>query len=207
MVIKILLTHLPKFVSYLLHPLLMPLFGVFILFNSGTYISFLSPEFKQSVFIIVGICTLGIPLVFIPFYMYRKIISQVHMNSARERIIPLLVTTAMFYISYYLLSSTSVPKTLQLFLLGSTFCVAATLIITFKWKISAHMIGLGGIVGLIVSIEIFMHTNLMLYLILFLFLSGLAGTSRLLLNCHSPAQIYSGFWLGFLIMMATIIIF
>jgi hypothetical protein len=85
--------------------------------------------------------------------------------------------------------------------------VGATLLITLKWKISAHMVGLGGIVGLIVSIDIFLHSNVLLYLILFLFLSGIAGTSRLLLNCHSPAQIYSGFWLGFMIMIATIIIF
>lgn len=199
--------HLPKIVSYLLHPLMMPLFGIFILFNSGTYISFLPIEFKRSVFLIVGICTLGIPLVFIPFFFYRKMILNVEMNTTQERIVPLLITTVMFYFSYYLMSSSSIPRTIQVFLLGSTICVAVTLLITIKWKISAHMIGLGGIVGLIVSIAIFMHSNVMFYLVLFLFLSGLAGTSRLLLNSHSPAQVYAGFALGFSLMVSTIIIF
>lgn len=207
MLAKFLFNHIPKFISCLLHPLLMPLVGLFILFNSGTYISFLPPEFKRSVFIIVGICTVGIPLVFIPFFLYRKVISNVQMSSSQERIIPLVVTTIMFYFSYYLMSSSSVPKTLQLFLLGSTICVGATLLITFKWKISAHMIGLGGIVGLIISISMFMHSNVLLYLILFIMLSGITGTARLLLNSHSPAQVYSGFGLGFIVMFITIFIF
>ena len=190
-----------------MHPLLMPMVGLLILFNSGTYITFLPPEFKKSVFILVGICTLGVPLVFIPFFLYRKIISHVHMNSSQERIIPLALTTAMFYFSYYLLSSTSVPKILQLFLLGSTFCVAVTLLITLKWKISAHMIGIGGIVGLIVSISLIMYSNMLVFLMLFIALAGLTGTSRLLLNSHSPAQIYSGFAVGFLVMVLTLFIF
>lgn len=198
---------IPQFISILLHPLLMPLIGLFILFNSGTYISFFPSEFKRSIFLIVGICTLGIPLVFIPFYFYRKIISNIEMSSSQERIIPLIVTTILFYLSYYIIQSSSAPRALQVFLLGSTFCVFATLIISFKWKISAHMIGLGGIVGLIVSISWILHSNVMPYLILFLILSGIAGTARLLLNSHSPAQVYVGFAVGFLVMTTTLFIF
>ncbi|HEX3008791.1 MAG TPA: hypothetical protein VHO90_14380 [Bacteroidales bacterium] len=207
MIAKAVFNRLPQLISCLLHPLLMPLYGLLILFNSGTYISFMPYEFKKSVFLIVGICTLGIPLVFIPFFLYRKVIANIQMNSQQERIGPLVVTTIMFYFSYFLMSSSAVPKTLQLFLLGSTICVAATLIITIKWKISAHMIGLGGVVGLIVSISLFMHSSVMSYLVLFLILSGMAGTSRLLLNSHSPAQIYTGFALGFFVMFITIFIF
>jgi hypothetical protein len=207
MIAKAVFNRLPQLISCLLHPLLMPLYGLLILFNSGTYLSFMPYEFKKSVFLIVGICTLGIPLVFIPFFLYRKVITNIQMNSHQERIGPLVVTTIMFYFSYFLMSSSAVPKTLQLFLLGSTICVAATLIITIKWKISAHMIGLGGVVGLIVSISLFMHSSVMSYLVLFLIFSGLTGTSRLLLNSHSPAQIYTGFALGLFVMLITIFIF
>ncbi len=207
MLAKLLFNDIPKVISYLLHPLLMPLFGLFILFNSGTYISFFSPEFKRSVFLIVGICTLGIPMIFVPFFLYRKIISNIHMNFSHERLLPLVVTTIMFFLSYYLMSNSSVPKTLQMFLLGSTFCVTVTLLVTIKWKISAHMIGLGGIVGLIVSIAVFLHSDVLIYLFLFIIFAGITGTARLLLNSHSPAQVYSGFGLGFIIMVSTLFFF
>lgn len=207
MLARILLKDIPKTVSYAMHPLLMPMFGILILFNSGTYISFLPFEFKRSVFLLVAICTLGIPLFFIPLFLYRRIILNIQMNSSQERIIPLVLTTISFFFAYYLLSGSSVPKALQVFLLGSTLCVAFTLVITLKWKISAHMIGLGGIVGLIVSLAVFMHSNVMAYLILFIFLSGITATSRLLLDSHTPAQVYSGFGLGFMVMFCTILFF
>ncbi len=204
---KFLFKDIPTVVSYVMHPLLMPAIGIFILFNSGTYISFLPFEFKRSVFLLVLICTLGIPLFFIPLFLYRRIILNIQMNSSQERIIPLAFTAISFFFSYYLLSSSSVPKTLQVFLLGSTICVALTLLITITWKISAHMIGLGGIVGLIISLAVFMHSNVMAYLILFIFLSGVTATSRLLLGSHTPAQVYSGFGVGFLGMFSTILFF
>lgn len=204
---KLLFKGIPKIISVFFHPLLMPLVGLLILFNSGTYFSFFPPEFKRSVFLVVGICTLGIPLVFIPFYIYRNMIRNVEMNSSEERIIPLLITALMYYLAYYIMQNLSVPKALQMFLLGSTFCVAVTLLITLKWKISAHMIGLGGIVALIVAISLFFHSNLMIYLIAFIILSGITGTARLLLNSHSPAQVYTGFAVGFFVMIFTLFIF
>lgn len=198
---------IPKALSVLLHPLLMPLFGLFILFHSGTYFSFFPPEFKRSVFLIVGICTLGIPLVFIPFFIHRKIISNIEMNSSQERVIPLAVTALLYYLAFYLMKNSAVPKVLQLFLLGSTFCVVANLLITIKWKISSHMIGLGGILGLIVAVSLLFHSNVTAYIILFIILSGLGGTSRLLLDSHSPSQVYGGFTLGLIIMIFTLFIF
>lgn len=203
---KILFKHIPYAVSLAFHPLIMPTFGIFILFNSGTYISFLPVEFKRSVYLIVAICTIGIPLVFIPFYIYRKIIVSSEMDTRQERIIPLIVTTVLFYAAFYILNNHNIPQAITLFILGSTFCVLGTLLFSIKWKISAHMVGLGGIVGLIVACSLLMHSDMIFYLIIFLFLSGMVASSRLLLNSHSPFQVYAGFFLGFLIMVSTLFI-
>jgi hypothetical protein len=198
---------IPQIISIVLHPLLMPSYGLIVIFNSGTYLSFLPAEFKKSVFLIVGICTLGIPLVFIPFYLYRKIISGVEMNNTKERLVPLLITAILYFAAYYILNQSNVPVAIRLFLLGSSICVLVTLFISLKWKISAHTIGLGGIVGMIVALSLLMHSDIMFYLILFIFLSGMAASSRLLLNSHTPNQVYSGFMVGFLIMFLTLFIF
>jgi hypothetical protein len=198
---------IPQIISVILHPLLMPTYGLVVIFNSGTYLSFLPIEFKKSIFLIVGICTLGIPLILIPFYLYRKIISGVEMNSINERIIPLVITSILYYASFYILNNTNVPGAIRLFLLGATLCVIVTLIISIQWKISAHMIGLGGMIGLILSISVLMHSDMLFYLILFIFLSGITASARLILNSHTPTQVYIGFVVGFLIMSLTLFIF
>lgn len=204
---RFLFRDIPQLFSVVLHPLLMPVFGLFILFNSGTYFSFLPVEFKRSVFLIVGICTLAMPLIFIPFFLYRKIITNIEMSSSQERIVPLIITAGLYLLAYYLMKNPAVPKALQVFLLGASLCVLANLFITLTWKISAHMIGLGGIVGMIVSLSLILHSNVISYLMLFLILSGLAGTARLLLNSHTPAQVYTGFAVGFAIMFSALFIF
>lgn len=198
---------LPKTISVVLHPLVMPLFGLIILFNSGTYLAYLPFDFKKSVFLLVAICTFVIPLLFLPLYYFRRVITSVEMNTTQERIVPLIVTAVLYYLAFQLLNGHNIPRALQLFLLGSTLCVLFTLIITFFWKISAHMVGMGGIVGLILALSLILHTDLLLFLMAGILLSGIIGTARLLLGSHTPAQVYAGFFLGMITMIGTMYLF
>ena len=80
-------------------------------------------------------------------------------------------------------------------------------IMTTKWKVSAHMIGIGGLIGLIISLSVLYSVSMMLYLILATMLSGLIGFARLSLNAHSPAQVYAGLGTGFMVMLLTMCLF
>jgi membrane-associated phospholipid phosphatase len=83
----------------------------------------------------------------------------------------------------------------------------AAFIITSKWKISAHMIGIGGITGLIAYLIYYLHVNLEIYLIVIVLVSGLTGTARLILNAHHPSEIYSGFLMGFAIISVVMFVY
>ncbi len=197
----------PQFISFIFHPLLMPALGVYIILNSGTYAAFMPPGYKNIILIVVLTCTFGLPLAFVPLIYYRKLTTSLELKQNQERTIPLIVTTSFFFLSFYLLRRMGVPVLIQSFLLACTFAVSLSIFITMKWKISAHMIGIGGIVGLIISLSVLYSANMMLYLLLAVLMSGFIGFSRLSLNAHTPAQVYVGLGTGFLSMLMIMCLF
>ncbi len=185
--------------SFLFHPLFVTFYGLLILFHSSLYISYLPPSMKKWIYIIVGVNTAIVPLSITPIYLYRKIISSVQMESSNERIIPLIINAFLFYLTYYLLSRYNTPDVIRVYILAGAVCIFMAIVISWKWKISLHMIGIGALTGAVLSIAFRYRINLNLYFIVLIFISGLLGASRLQLNAHNPGQIYSGYLLGFFI--------
>jgi len=204
---RFLYKRFPQLISYVFHPLLMPTLGVYIILNSGTYAAFMPPEAKNIILIVVLTCTFGLPLAFVPLFYYRKITKTIEMSQNQERTIPLLVTALFFYLSFYLLRKMGVPGLIQSFLLACAIAVCLNLFITSKWKISAHMIGIGGLMGLIISLSVLYSANMMLYLLIAVMISGFIGFARLSLNAHTPTQVYVGLGTGFLSMLLIMCIF
>jgi membrane-associated phospholipid phosphatase len=68
--------------------------------------------------------------------------------------------------------------------------------INLKWKISAHMGAMGGLVGGICAVSYIAAINPVWVIVLALIFSGLVGISRITLKAHSLPQILWGFALG-----------
>ena len=196
-----------KVLSYLLHPLLMPAAGLFILFNSGTYLSYLPMEAKKIVFMIVILCTLIIPLTLIPFFLYQKYILNIEMEERRERVIPMISGLLLYVFCYFWLRRIPIPPVYHAFMLGGVVAVLAAVIATWLWKISAHMIGMGGLTALVAYLIYSLKVDLQFYLILVILAAGLVGTARLMLNVHNPSQVFAGFVAGFLTVGCTMFLY
>ena len=66
-----------KIISSVLHPLLMPVIGLLILFNTNSYINHTVPlELKKVVMLMVMLCTFIVPLLITLILVQRKIISS-----------------------------------------------------------------------------------------------------------------------------------
>ncbi len=196
-----------KIVSILFHPLLMPSIGFLVLFNSGTYLAYLPLDYKGMILLVVAACTLVIPLSMIPFFLYQKVIFSVHMSEKRERYIPLILTFLLYMFCFYLLQRIRIPQTYHAFSLGCVISVGTAFMMTSKWKISAHMIGIGGLTGLIAYIIFCLQVNLELYLIIAILVAGLTGTARMIINTHKPSEIYSGFLIGLTVIPLVMFIY
>ena len=196
-----------KIISGIFNPLLMPTYGILILFSSDSYFSMLPYEAKKIVFIIVFISTCLLPLAFIPLFLYQNLIRNFEMINAHERIVPFATIGLLYLMGYFLLLQMKVPDTIANVILGGSLAIFITLLITLRWKISAHMAGIGALVGALLVFSFTLQSDLTLYLVLGLLVSGLVGTSRLILEYHTPAQIYAGFGLGLTVLVLTFLIF
>lgn len=185
--------------------MIMPTLGVFILLNSGTYLSTLHSDAQKFMYMVVFSLTFGFPLLFFPFFIYRRLVTKFTLSEQKERLYPLTLSVIFYIIAYYVIQSLPFPAIFSSFILACLISLASVLIITRFWKISIHMCGIGGIVGLLISVSMIFSTNLQFYIIIALIIAGLAGYSRLKLSEHNYQQVAAGFGLGFTIVFLLVL--
>lgn len=193
--------------SIIFQPIFVPLYSVIILFNADTYLTYaVQPEVKKFIYLITLLNTIILPIgVF--YYFYRaKLIETIHMHTAKERSLPFLTTIVFHMSTYYLFSKAPMPSIFPNLILGATFSVALAFVINLKWKVSIHMLGMGGIVGTIIGLILRYQVDAVQLAMALVILSGFVGYARLRLNAHTPLQVYVGFSLGTLILTGTVVL-
>jgi membrane-associated phospholipid phosphatase len=196
-----------KTLSYLFHPLFMPLLGVIFIFYSGSYVSYLPGDVKRIILLVVAANTLGLPLIMMPLFVQFGAVKSLAMETNKERILPLTFTLIPYVLSVYFLIKLPIPFIIASFMLGASLAVASCLIISYWWKISIHLVGIGGLVGFLIAFSIRLYTDVFPFLLIAIFVAGLLASARLYSKAHKPTQVYTGFILGFLIMLLVILIF
>jgi len=193
-------------ISALTHPLLMPLFVVFIAFKFDWYLSGrLADEQENIIYFIIALSTIAFPGLNILLLKWYGVVSSLSMPIRKERTAPFISTFFFFVLGYYLLRKGVLPPPVYSIYLGCTFSLLLLVIINFKWKISAHSIGIAGVLGTTVALFQIHHFSNTLLLIALVVLTGLTLSSRLLLSAHSPAQVYAGAVVGFIVTYLTVL--
>jgi membrane-associated phospholipid phosphatase len=194
-----------KIISNIFHPLLMPVIGLLIIFNTDSYINYTIPiDLKKAVIILIATSTFIIPLLISLLLLNRKLINSLEMETSKERIIPYAFTIVFYVFTLYMLKQAPIPPVIFNFIIGATLSVIMAFIINIKWKISAHMIGIGGLFGALLCISLILEVYVTPYIILSLIVAGLVGSSRIILNAHNSPQIYAGFLLGVICQVISI---
>ena len=184
-------------ISVLGHPLFMPLYAFGLLIYTNPYINMMITE--TSKYFTLGILlvfTIILPILTSVLFKLFGLIDSLYMKTAKERRWPFLLTLIWYYMGIELLTRIYVPQSFLLLMIGATSIVGVALVITSRWKISIHMLGIGGVIGAIIGISQrfqFDHSILLIALILF---AGLIGYSRLKTNSHNYRQVYAGFIVG-----------
>jgi hypothetical protein len=190
------LKRIASIFSIILHPVFMPMLGIFIVFNSSLYNLALPVQFKKFVYLITLLCDVLIPLTLIPVLLYFRQVQQITMDEKRERLIPLFLSMVCLSIGYYLVSKFSPIKIINMFLLSASVIAFLILVISIFWKISIHMAGIGGITALIAILSFNTGTDMTIILSIVVIMSGIIASSRLALEAHSPMQLFAGYGIG-----------
>lgn len=190
-----------RFFSIAFHPLLIPTFGMILLFHLNTYISFSIPDpAKRFILVILFVNTAVAPVLFLFLFKRTGFISNVLLDDRQERLLPLFVSSLFFILTYFLFKQVSLPSLINYFIMGATLLVLICLMITFGWKISLHAASMGGLTGFLITSSLLLKADLSWLIMLSVLVSGFVASSRIFLQAHTPAQVYAGFLLGIFVM-------
>ncbi len=191
-----------RITSIVFHPLLIPTLGFLLLFNSGFYFTLIPWSLKRMVLMVVFLSTCLLPALGIWLLgINQKIDLKMDKNS--DRILPLILSSIFYYAGYMVLQRLPIFPIYKFFLVASILVQIALLFISLKWKISTHSAAIGGLLGGFLAMSFLFQENPLLILTLLVLISGMVGTSRLILEKHTNSQVYSGFLTGFLIMISV----
>ncbi len=188
-----------QLISYIFHPLFIPLIAAW-------YLAFLQPGYftgiprgeKYYILIRVAYNTIFFPALTVLLLKAVGFIQSIFLRTQRERIIP-YVAANIFYFWMYLVfkNQPDVPVILTMFIFGIFLSSSFGLFVNSYFKISMHALGMGAFTGLVLII-IFTGLSYSVFLpaMVVFFLTGIVCTSRLIVSDHSPFQIYAGILFG-----------
>jgi len=192
--------RLAQVISILGHPIFMPLYAFGLLIYTNPYINMMvSTGSRYFIITILVVFTITLPVITALLFKLFGLIDSVFMKTTKERMWPFIITLIWYYMGYKLFNKIQVPQSLNLLMIGTISVISLAIIITSRWKISIHMLGIGGVIGAIIGIsQRFQFDHSLLLIVLFLF-AGLIGYSRLKTKSHNYQQIYIGFIIGLVI--------
>jgi hypothetical protein len=153
-------------------------------------------EGKLYIYLVVALTTLILPVLLMPVLLRAGIISGYDMKIRDERRIPLLIMAGLYLAGAFILQKADAPMMLSLFLNGSSMVVLAVAIVNWKWKISNHMAGIGGVTGMVLAVSLRWMLNLQVVVGILFLIAGVIGFARLSEDDHTPGQIYAGYLMG-----------
>lgn len=184
-------------ISSVFHPLLMTTYGILVALTYS-YLIIYPVEMKLYLTGGVFLCTAVIPGLLVFLMVKGGGASDLELTDRRERVMPYLIFITANMVCLFYLFKMQMPFWLLSIFVGACLGLFIAMCINFVWKISTHTLGLGGLLGVVMSIARIQMVNPYWLFILVIIAGGLTATSRIILEKHTPMQAYAGFALGFL---------
>jgi len=198
--------NLARTLNHLFHPMLMPVLGLLLILNSGTYLALLDPGAKRVLLMVMGMGTLLFPLFSLPFLHYRRTMAPVQ-DRMSERMLPMLVILVLYGITMVYFMRLPLSRLLHAYALSFTLLTLLIFLSEMRFRLCTHMAGLGGMAALVLALMLLYEVPLQGILMLVLLAAGISGSVRLYLGMQNPAEEAGGFLLGFLVIGATLLLY
>lgn len=199
------LMKIARVLSVVFSPFYTPVWILIVLFFNS-YLQMLPIEYRLFLLFTVFIFTVFIPRLGIN--IFRMVMSWTHMQlSHREhRHMPYLLTICSYTVCLVVLSRVNVVMFVRGVVMAAFVSQIICVFINAWWKVSTHMVGMGGMVGALIAFSNLFYFNPMWYVCALILLSGALGTSRIILRQHSLAQVIVGFIIGFVCSLVFILL-
>lgn len=185
-----------KVVSYIFHPLFIPVYiGWFFIYVLRLFPG-LSDWDKAKLFISYTVNYMVLPLATLLLAKALGFIQSVYLKTQKDRIIPYVATGIFYFWVWYVFKNQSLPKEVIMFSLAVFIASSLGLIANNYMKVSMHAIAAGVVVALFILLGFMSTDNLGFYISIALLIAGVVCTSRLINSDHYPVEVYAGLFIG-----------
>lgn len=182
-------------ISYIFHPLLMPILGVIFYFSKSP--RFIPVDIIRAKLVSLFILTIILPILL--FFLLKTLgkVGSINLNTTKERILPLILNcVVIILVLQRILSPTQIIE-LYYFFVGILISTITCLILALaKFKASIHMIAVTGVFMFFVALSFHFSININGTLALMIIIIGAIATSRLHMQAHTYKELIMGFFVG-----------
>ncbi|AQG78704.1 hypothetical protein [Spirosoma montaniterrae] len=187
------------------------LFGLLLFQAPGVVgLDAFSNSLRFSLLVLIFIGTFAVPSLLI-YYLFRSgYVRSMQLDTLADRRLPYFLTALIYtfltYLFAYRMQLVSVVAPEIAVMLGSiAVSILLVGVISLYWQISAHSVGIGGVLGGIAGLMLkFGLSELYSSLLVLVLLAGFVASARLKLNAHTPAQIVAGLVLGLAVSVGAV---
>ena len=149
--------------------------------------------------VVLFLFTFLLPIISLLIKIKLRIVSSLEISNLKERPLVLFISLIWFLCGYYfLLPVFHAHPVLKNVYVGGLLILFIGGVISKYWKISLHLISIGGATGVFLGLEK-IYNDFLFFVILFVMLSGFLAYARLKEKAHNHKQLYVGFFVGAII--------
>jgi len=190
-------------ISYLFHPLFIPIIGTLAYFK-------ITPKYSPLTLQSGNILPIFILTVIIPIISYLILnnigmVKSIFMSSIKERRYPLYINILLHLMILYKVIPNNYTAELYYFFVGIICSSLASLALLFmNFKSSLHMTGIASLFMYLICLSIHFEINLTIVLSLTVLAIGLVASSSIYTKAHSKPELLIGFFVGLISQLLTI---
>lgn len=186
-----------KSISYIFHPLIMPLLGVIFYFSKSP--RYIPIEIIQAKVVSLFILTIILPVLLYFLLKTVGMVKTINLETTKERIYPLILNSVVILIVLQRILTPTQAIELYFFFVGILISNMACLFLAvMKFKASIHMIAISGVFMFFIALSIHFSININGTLALISIIIGAIATSRLHLKAHTYIELIIGLFIGFI---------
>ncbi|MBL7696773.1 MAG: hypothetical protein JNK79_01380 [Chitinophagaceae bacterium] len=199
---------LAKIVSFVFHPLFIPVFvTLFLLYAHPIMFAGYSDVMKYRLTATIFVNLAMLPAITVLLCWRLNFVDSIYMNTQKERIIPLAAAMIFYFWGWFVLKNNSgIPDIFKEFLLGCFITIIAGWLSNIAFKVSLHGLAMGGMFCFILLLTFRSEGLGAQYVAFAALVAGLVCSMRLVLNTHRPFEVYFGFLLGALSQVVALVL-
>lgn len=198
-----------KIISYIFHPVFVPVMVVWFLLYKHPFLFAGFAEVQKLRTLLMAIVTFTFfPLVTIFLLKGLKFIDTIYLHTQRDRVIPFIACMIWYFWIWYVWNNfgktddvVDMPREAVQFAFATFMSTIIGLMVNIKMKVSLHTISAGIVLTFFIQMAFAQQLNFGTWLAIVIFLTGLICTARFMVSDHTASEIYGGLGVGALSMI------